>query len=66
MIGPPVISNCPAYHNPENGEGRCQPRPEAGFVGSSGAVTAGLIVAPRIGVTGVRHDSILFSIDQRG
>jgi hypothetical protein len=63
MINLPVISDSPAYQKPENGEGRRQPPPEAGFVGSSGAVTARLIVAARIGVTGVRHDSVLFSID---
>jgi hypothetical protein len=53
MISPPVISDCPSYQKPENGEGRRQPRPEAAFVGPSNAVTARLIVAVRIG--GVRH-----------
>jgi hypothetical protein len=64
MISPPVISEKPPYQKPESGEGRRQPRPEPGSVRSLDAVAARLIVAVRIGVAGVRHDSTLFSIDQ--
>ena len=62
MIGPPVISDSPSYQKSENGEGRRQPRPEADFV--AGAVTARLIVAVRIGVTGVRHVPFRFLVSQ--
>jgi hypothetical protein len=63
MINPPVISDSAPYQKSKNGEGRRQPPPEAGFVGPSGAVTARLIVAVRIGVAGVGHDSVHFSIE---
>jgi hypothetical protein len=56
MISPPVISDSPTYQKPENGEGRHQPRPEAGLVN---VVTARTV---RVGVAGVRHDSVLFSL----
>jgi hypothetical protein len=64
LINPRVISDGPPYQKPKGGEGRGQPRPEANFVGPSGAGTARLIVTGRIGVARVRHDSVLFSIDQ--
>jgi hypothetical protein len=64
MINPPIISDGPPYQKPKNGEGRRQPPPEVGFVGSSGAVAARLIIAVRISLTGVRHESVLFSVDQ--
>jgi hypothetical protein len=54
MINAPVISDSPPDQKPESGEGHSQPRPEADFVGPSGAVAARLIVAG-IGLAGVRH-----------
>jgi hypothetical protein len=54
----PIISDSPSYQKPESGKGRRQPRPEAGLVVATRAV--------RVDIAGIRHDSVLFSIDCRG